>query len=102
MTKKKRKKRKKNIEFLTGQKKIATFFLSITEIQNVRRHLQTKPGVKSEWLNGLDSVLIQKIEKKRRVQPRITHYLKQGQSSQQSFVTTIQITIQMTVKYTSL
>ena len=88
---------------MTGQKKkIATFFLSITEIQNVRRHLQTKPGVKSEWLNGLDSVLIQKIEKKRRVKPRITHYLKQGQSSQQSFVTTIQITIQMTVKYTSL
>ena len=51
-------------------------------LQNVRTHLQTEPGVKSEWLNGLESVLIQIIENERRVQPRITQYFKQGQSSQ--------------------
>ena len=67
------------LEFLTGQKRPQHFSinhrtlfsylkseLKSTEVmqmlQNVRTHLQTEPGVKSEWLNGLESVLIQKIE----------------------------------------
>ena len=40
-------------------------------LQTLRSHLQTKPGVKSEWFDGLESVLIKDIENERRVQPKI-------------------------------
>ena len=49
-------------------------------LQTVRTHLQTEPGVKSEWLNGLESVLMKKIENERKTQPRITQFFHQRQS----------------------
>ena len=51
-----------------------------------KNHLQTEPGVKSEWLNGLESVLMKKIENERKTQPRITQFFhqRQGQSGQAS------------------
>ena len=39
-------------------------------LQTLRSHLQTKPGVKSEWFDGLESVLIKEIETERRVHPK--------------------------------
>ena len=114
------------LEFLTGQKRPQHFFYQSQNLifvpkVRIEKHwshanaskcayppANRTTGVKSEWLNGLESVLIQIIENERRVQPRITQYFKQGQSSQstptvESLVTTMIITIQiiqMTVKYT--
>ena len=77
-------------------------------LQQIRGHMQTMPEVKSEWLNGLESVLVKKIQNEKRVQPRITNYFSQSSQSSiqpgqsdQSTSTIIGITIQ-TMKYTSL
>ena len=43
-------------------------------IRQIRGHMKTMSEVKSEWLNGLESVLVKKIKSEKKIQPRITIY----------------------------
>ena len=49
--------------------------------QTLRTNLQTDPNIKQEWFNGIENVLVKKIESEGRVQPKITNFFSQSNNN---------------------
>ena len=53
----------------------------MTMLQTLRTNLQTDPNIKQEWFNGIENVLVKKIESEGRVQPKITNFFSQSNNN---------------------